>query len=104
MKARTHWQRPQHDFYKVNVDAAFNADEKNGASGVIIRDDQGHIVAASSTWHEYVPDALTAEAYACWDGVKLMKFWNVRQAVLETESMEFVSLWKSTIELVSYRL
>ena len=65
----------------------------NGASGVIIRDEQGHIVAASSIWHECVPDTLTAEALACRYGAQLMKTWSIKQAILETDSMEFTLLW-----------
>ncbi len=94
MKNQTYWNCPPEGIFKVNVDATFNVDERNGASGVIIRDHNGHAVAASSTWYEFVPDILTAEAYACRDGVRLMKEWNIKQAIMETDCMEFTSLWK----------
>lgn len=41
VKSQVHWQRPHQGCYKVNVDASYNVDDMNGASGVIIRDDQG---------------------------------------------------------------
>ena len=65
VKSQAHWQRPHQGCYKFNVDASYNADDMNGISGVIIRDEQGHIVATSRIWHEFVPDSLTAEALAC---------------------------------------
>uniref|UniRef100_A0A452ZEU1 RNase H type-1 domain-containing protein n=1 Tax=Aegilops tauschii subsp. strangulata TaxID=200361 RepID=A0A452ZEU1_AEGTS len=41
------WKRPTVGFVKVNVDASFNLDTQQGAKGVIIRDDQGQVIAQS---------------------------------------------------------
>ena len=41
------WKRRPVGFVKANVDASFNLDTRQGATGVIIRDDQGQVIAQS---------------------------------------------------------
>jgi hypothetical protein len=38
---KTHWQRPQEGFLKVNVDAGYNANSMEGKSGGVTRDNNG---------------------------------------------------------------
>jgi hypothetical protein len=45
------WKRPPVDFVKVNVDASFNLDTQQGATGVIILDDQGQVIATRNKWY-----------------------------------------------------
>ena len=40
------WSRPTMGVYKLNVDAAFDADTGRGATGAIIRDSGGNFIAA----------------------------------------------------------
>ena len=44
-----------------------------GASGVVLRNEQGQFIAAKCRQHESIPDALTAEAYAYRDAALLIK-------------------------------
>lgn len=46
------------------MDAAYDINTMEAKSGVVIRDHNGRILAASNTCHSLIPDALTAEAYA----------------------------------------
>jgi hypothetical protein len=66
-----------------------------GKSGVVIKDNNGKVLATSSAWHDFIPDVLTAEAYASRDGAKLMRRMNISQAIMESDSPELVSLWKT---------
>ena len=34
------------------------------ATGVVIRGEQGQVIAAACKWYDYVPDSITAEAFA----------------------------------------
>ena len=43
------WKKPSQGVSKVNVDASLHVDSLSGASGAVIRDDQGHFIAAA-TW------------------------------------------------------
>lgn len=45
---RVSWERPPHGWCKVNTDAAFHASSATGASGVVIRDADGKLIAASA--------------------------------------------------------
>jgi hypothetical protein len=38
VKQKEGWKKPLEDFIMINVDAAFDVDSGNGATGVIIRD------------------------------------------------------------------
>jgi hypothetical protein len=42
-----------------------------GASGAVLRDDRGLFVAATAQAYGHLPDALSAEALAGRDGMKL---------------------------------
>jgi hypothetical protein len=41
------------------------------------------------------PSALAVEAEACRDGVRLVVAKGIRRVVIETDSLELVSLWKN---------
>jgi hypothetical protein len=69
-----------------NVDAAFNAEKQQGATGVVIRDENSQVVAAKCKWYSSVPDALTAEAFAVRDGAALVNNLHWPKVVLETDS------------------
>jgi hypothetical protein len=89
------WQSPPEGIVKVNVDAAFNSDSQLGATGVVIRGDQAQFIAASCKWITDISDVLTAEAYACREGAPLVCRLKIPKAIIETDSQELVSLWKT---------
>ena len=80
---------------KINVDAAFKAESQQGATGVVIRDENGHVLVAKCKWYDSIPNILTVEAYAARDGAVLMNLLNRPKVMLETDSLELQSLWRS---------
>jgi hypothetical protein len=58
------WQKPAEEFGKLNIDAAFSAENYTGATGAVIRDDGGMFVANSCRGIPHVADAAMAEAIA----------------------------------------
>ena len=63
------WTKPDLMFIKVNVDAAYFADESAGASAAVIRDDKGNFLAAQCKYIPHVADAMMVEATAMRDGL-----------------------------------
>jgi hypothetical protein len=59
---RDEWKRPATGVYKLNVDAAFDADTGHGATGDIIRDLGGNFVARSCDFIDIAVDATSMEA------------------------------------------
>ena len=59
---KVHWCPPPDGVIKVNFDAAFKIETYQGASGVVLRNAQGQVIAAKCKQHGSIPDALTAEA------------------------------------------
>jgi hypothetical protein len=66
-----------------------------GKSCVVIRDNNGMILAISNRWHDLSPDVLTAEAYACRDGAKLIRHMNISEFIMKSDPLELVLLWKT---------
>ncbi|KAK8691665.1 hypothetical protein V6N13_075165 [Hibiscus sabdariffa] len=59
------WSPPGHNVFKVNFDASFNSLQHSSVSGIIIRDENGMTMAASSYPHCFVADPESAEALSC---------------------------------------
>jgi hypothetical protein len=70
------WRRPEEGWSKVNTNAAFSEDGKEGATTSVITDDQGVLQAADALWYDRDLDACTMEALACRDGIKLAVRWS----------------------------
>ena len=58
------WVKPPPNFYKVNVDAAYNKQERQAGMGVIIRDSAGQVLACFAMKIEAVQNPSLAEALA----------------------------------------
>lgn len=65
------WQRPPADHVKINTDGAFNSETCAGATGAVIRTNDGGFLLASARILKEVSSALVTEAEACRDGVRL---------------------------------
>lgn len=89
------WRRPPEQWYKFNTDGAFFANEKNGTTGAVIRDQDGRFVAGRSAWYGSISEAIMIEAIACRDGVQLAKQMNLTKVCLETDCLELTKLWDS---------
>jgi hypothetical protein len=63
------WSKPLANSVKLNVDAAFNANNNIGASDVIIRNNHGVFIADSSTSIPQVASATMAEAMTMLHGL-----------------------------------
>jgi len=63
------WAAPPEGVWKINVDGAFCAENRNGAWGFVIRDHAGHPSIAGAGCIEVVAEALCAEAHACIGGL-----------------------------------
>ncbi|KAK9009018.1 hypothetical protein V6N11_080493 [Hibiscus sabdariffa] len=59
------WKALIVDVVKLNFDVAYDSHSMKSISGVICRDSEGFILAASSNPHLYVADLFQAEALAC---------------------------------------
>ena len=87
------WQRPARNALKVNIDGAFTAEAGSGAAGAVARDSEGSFLMASTRRLPGVSSALAAEAEALREGVRLVHSVTTGSVVMETDSLELVSLW-----------
>jgi len=93
---RDKWRKPEVGWSKINTDAAFSEESKQGATSSIIRDDQGAFYSAQAIWYERGLDVCSMEALACRDGMKLAAQMGLRRVALETDCLQVVQLWKES--------
>ena len=74
--------------YKVNTDGAVFLNRKQAGSGVIIRDDDGEVVATLSKKWKYPLGAVEAKAKALEAGVNFSRDVRIRDVEIETDSLE----------------
>jgi ribonuclease HI len=84
------WVRPRGRFIKVNVDAAFLAQEDIGASAAVLRNDQGLFIAAGATFIPHVGSASMAEALALLHGLKLAVNMGFTMVEVGSNSLEVI--------------
>ena len=82
------WQPPSDGCYKVNMDRAVFSNRKQAGAGVIIRDGAGEVVAALSKKWNYPLGAIEAEAKAMEAGITFAHDVGIRDAEVETDSLE----------------
>jgi hypothetical protein len=87
---REKWIKSEARFLKVNVDGSFHSDYHAGSTGAIMRDCEGKFVAASSTFLANIDSAVTAEAYAMREGLKLACEMRCNNIIMESDSLETI--------------
>ena len=109
-RRRSQWQKPEPVWCKVNTDASFQAATSLGTGGVVIRDEDGRLLAASVKSYNHIPDALTAEAMAARDGLIFARMQGCVKVHLELDNLNLLqsytgersyvaSLWQEIQEL-----
>ena len=90
--AKKVWLRPTGNNVKINVDAAFRVEDHSGASGVVIRNNQGVFLAASSTFISHVSTPAMAEALAMLHGLLFANSIGYQLVEAESDSLEVIQL------------
>jgi ribonuclease HI len=95
------WEKPTDGWFKCNIDGASYDREWKGATGAVLRNAIGGFVRATAQWYEHCLDALTAEALAYRDGVRMAVHLGIQYLWLETDCQEVVKLWQEGMHLRS---
>jgi ribonuclease HI len=88
------WKRPELGWVKLNTDAAFFVESKQGATLCVIRDERGVFQTGQATWYERALDACSMESVACRDGLQLAARLGLRRVAVETDCLQFVHPWR----------
>ncbi|KAL0008148.1 hypothetical protein SO802_009650 [Lithocarpus litseifolius] len=84
------WRAPPSGFYKINVDGASTHDGTNSSIGVIICDNQGIPITASSKVLLSPYTAEISEALALLHGVLLAAEMKMSHAIFESDALSIV--------------
>jgi ribonuclease HI len=84
----------------LNIDACFFPNG-TGATGPVLRDSKGHVVAGVSRVLCQILDATTEEAIALQNGLQLIEGLGCALVVIETDSLELVQAYNGVIDIWS---
>lgn len=90
------WTPPPPGWFKINTDASF----VNGkaSSSFIIKNSNGSILIAHTQNHD-CHDALTAEALALLEACKFLHHFQIKEAIIESDSLNAISFIRSSAGL-----
>ncbi|KAA3458458.1 reverse transcriptase [Gossypium australe] len=89
-KIKRRWKHPPHHTVKINFDGAFDVKENRSASGVVVRNNEGSVLASKPKLHEKVASAFAAEALACREAVQLRVDMQKKDVIIEGDSLTVV--------------
>ncbi|KAA3456600.1 reverse transcriptase [Gossypium australe] len=84
------WQHPPYQTMKINFDGAFDTKEHLSTPGVVVRDNEGSVLASKSRLHEKVASAFAAEALACREAVRLGIDMQNEDVIIEGDSLTVI--------------
>jgi hypothetical protein len=87
------WVPPDGEVLKINIDAAFHAEELRGGTGVVVRNNSGLLIRAQALWYKHVANAMTMEAYAIRDAVILAMEQGYHKVAVESDAQS-LALWE----------
>jgi ribonuclease HI len=89
------WEKPQHGWYKCNIDAGFHKDLNKTSTGWCLRDHMGRFVMAETTWVDGNYSIIEGEAIALLEAMKSMEQRRISNVIFETDS-------KSVVDAIHY--
>ena len=76
-KEKHNWVTLGQTYPKINVDAAFDDDTRQGGTGLGVHDHDGKLLQAQAIWYEHGLSAMAMESFAIKDGVQLAWIWGI---------------------------
>jgi hypothetical protein len=89
------WELPPPGYAKVNFDASFINENKDGAFGFVVRSDTGTVIAAGSGKLYQLQSALQADARACVAAIEATANLGIYQVKFESDSSTLVNAIKN---------
>jgi transcriptional/translational regulatory protein YebC/TACO1 len=90
------WTRPEASYIKLNVDASFHEDLKDGSIGAVLRDVKGDFIAASSIFLQNMDSVVMAEARAMKEGLELVIRMGCNKLVAESDCIEIIEAFNES--------
>ncbi|XP_075650032.1 uncharacterized protein LOC142620559 [Castanea sativa] len=86
-KRRAWWKSPDQDIFKINFDGVIYAEEKCSGLGVIIRNQEGLVIASMSTRVPQQLQPIEIEALVASRALEFAREVGISEAVLEGDSL-----------------
>ena len=81
------WEPPPANLLKINCDGAFREDTNSGGWGIVIRNENGEVLAVGAGHLQNMGDALQAEAHAALNAIWCASEMGCRRIILETDAL-----------------
>ncbi|GMI83380.1 hypothetical protein like AT3G09510 [Hibiscus trionum] len=85
-RIETTWKPPVAPSVKVNFDAGYKVSEKKSSSGILIRDDSGHLLGSCCRNQNGIQNPFAAEALAAVHGLQFALDMGFSQIILEGDA------------------
>jgi ribonuclease HI len=83
---------PQEGWLKINVDGAFDESSREGATGVVVRDNNRRVVLTAWSFFQSGGSAEEMEATTCKEGLMLAADCCPQSVILETDCSNVASM------------
>ncbi|KAF5450665.1 hypothetical protein F2P56_030995 [Juglans regia] len=84
------WEKSEKRYVKVNWDASLDQKKRRMDIGIIVRDEEGKVVATVFNQKENVEEAVVAEGYALRAAIELCSTLNIQKANFEGDAKEII--------------
>ncbi|KAK8583091.1 hypothetical protein V6N13_021808 [Hibiscus sabdariffa] len=90
-KVAVKWTPPPGNAIKFNFDASFDSLLKTSVSGMVARNNEGHLMATGTTPHRYAANPEMAEALACEDALILAVELGFNRIIIEGDALTIIN-------------
>ncbi|KAA3469681.1 reverse transcriptase [Gossypium australe] len=94
-EAESHLQTPSNGRATIQFDAAYDARSLKSATGLLVRDEKGDILASKAIIHPNIASPFTAEAYAGLQAAKLGVMLKLNRILIMGDSKSIIKKCKS---------
>ena len=89
---KSKWRPPQHDCFKINVDASISKGHIGCSVATVLRNEKGSIIEARSRYFHRAFSPLVAELYAIKEGLVMAADMKISNFSIESDCANAVSL------------
>ncbi|KAA3474494.1 reverse transcriptase [Gossypium australe] len=84
--SKNRWEAPARTFWRINFNAAFNKQNSESCSGLVIRNDKAEVLCSKTIFNKNIPTAFAAEALACYQAILLELQLDLRDVEIEGDA------------------
>ncbi|XP_035540209.1 uncharacterized protein LOC118344201 [Juglans regia] len=90
VRGRRCWKQPEGNTLKANFDAALDINNQRMRIGIIVRDNNGNVLASMTSQRRYIVSPFLAECNAMWRAMELCKKLGFQEVSFEGDARSVI--------------